>query len=90
MSWHQAYGICETAKQIISKVVLQATRANIQDATSRPDCGILAPVHAMKEAFLKEEAEAVLLVNASNVLTHSTKKPLYPTYRFAHALYQPF
>ena len=65
-------GICETARRIISKAVLQVTRANLQEAAGSLQlcagqiAGIEAAVHAMKEAFLKEETEAVLLADASN------------------------
>ena len=65
-------GICETARRIISKAVPQVTRANLQEAAGSLQlcagqiAGIEAAVHAMKEAFLKEETEAVLLVDASN------------------------
>ena len=67
-------GICETARRIISKAVLQVTRADLQDAAGSLQlcagqiAGIEAAVHTMKEAFAREETEAVLLVDASNPL----------------------
>ena len=64
-------GICETARRIISKAVLQVTRADLQDATGSLQlcAGQIAGIEAaMKEAFSLEETEAVLLVNASNSL----------------------
>ena len=65
-------GVCETARRIISKAVLHVARADLQDAAGSLQlcagqiAGIEAAVHAMREAFLKEETEAVLLVDASN------------------------
>ena len=65
-------GICETGRRVIAIAVLQATRADILDAAGSLQlcagqiAGIGAAVHAMREAFLKEGTEAVLLVDASN------------------------
>ena len=65
-------GICETARRIISKAVLQVTRTDLQDAAGSLQlcagqiAGIEAAVHSMKEAFSSEGTEAVLLVDASN------------------------
>lgn len=65
-------GICETARRIISKAVLSVVKGDLQEAAgSLQLCagqisGIEAAVHAMKEAFLNDETEAVLLVDASN------------------------
>ena len=65
-------GICETARRIISKAVLSVAKGDLQDsAGSLQLCagqisGIETAVHAMKETFLNDETEAVLLVDASN------------------------
>lgn len=65
-------GICETARRIISKAVLHATKADLQDAAGPLQLcagqitGIEAAVHTMKASFQKEDTEAVLLVDASN------------------------
>ena len=65
-------GICETARRIISKAVLSVVKGDLQEAAgSLQLCagqisGIEAAVHAMKEAFLNDDTEAVLLVDASN------------------------
>ena len=77
-------GVCETARRIISKAVLHVARADLQDATGSLQlcagqiAGIEAAVHAMREAFLKEETEAVLLVDTSNAALHNIRH-LYPT-----------
>ena len=64
-------GICETARQIISKAVLSVARADLQAAAGSLQlcagqiAGSEAAIRAMKEAFLNDETEAVL-VDASN------------------------
>ncbi len=65
-------GICETARRIIAKAVLNVTRSDILEATGSiqlcagQTAGTEAAVHAMNQAFQATEAEAVLLVDASN------------------------
>ena len=65
-------GICETARRIIPKAVLFATKGDLQDAAGPLQlcagqiAGIEAAVHAMKASFQNEDTEAVLLVDASN------------------------
>ena len=67
-------GICETARQTISKAVLFATKSDLQDATGSVQlcagqiAGTEAAVHAMRAAFQNGETEAVLLVDAFNSL----------------------
>lgn len=62
--------ICKTARRIVLKAVLQVTRADIQDAAGSLQlcasqiAGIEAAVRSMRE-----DTKAVLLVDASNVLT---------------------
>ena len=57
---------------MISKAVLQVARADLQDSAGSLQlragqiAGIEAAVHATRGAFLKEETEAVVLVDASN------------------------
>ena len=59
-------------RRIISKAILHVARANLQDAADSLQlcagqiAGIEATVHAMREVFLKEETEAILLVDATN------------------------
>ena len=61
----------------------------IHDAASSLQlcAGIEAPVHPMRETFLKKDIEAVLLVDASNAFISLSRKAalfcflkLYPTY----------
>ena len=65
-------GICETARRIVSKAVLSVAKIDLQEAAGSLQlcagqiAGIEAAVHAMKEAFVSEENDAVLLVDASN------------------------
>ena len=65
-------GIDDTARCIIAKAILNITRRDIQDAAgSLQLCagqisGIEAAVHAVRTLFYREEAEALLLVDASN------------------------
>ena len=65
-------GICKTPRRIIAKAILFETKGDLQDATSPKQLcggqigGIEAAVHGMKSLFLKEETEAILLVDASN------------------------
>ena len=65
-------GICETVRRIISKAVLSVTNTDLQEAAGSLQlcagqiAGIEAAVHTMREAFLNEGSEAVLLVDARN------------------------
>jgi len=65
-------GICETARRIISKAVLFALKADIQEAAGPMQlcagqmAGIEAAVHAINASFQCANTEAVLLVDASN------------------------
>ena len=65
-------GICETARRIIAKAVLHVTRDDVLDAAGTiqlcagQTAGTEAAAHAMDQAFQAREAEAVLLVDASN------------------------
>ena len=65
-------GICETPRRIIAKAILFVTRGDLQDAAgSKQLCagqiaGIEAAVHEMKSLFLRDDTEAILLVDASN------------------------
>ena len=65
-------GICETPRRIIAKAVLFVTKGDLQDAAGSMQlcagqiAGIESAVHAMRSIFLKEDTEAVLLVDASN------------------------
>ena len=65
-------GVCETARRIIAKAVLTVISGDIQDAAGSIQLcagqmtGTEAAVHAMNLAFNSEEANAVLLVDASN------------------------
>ena len=68
-------GICETARRIISKAVLSVAKVDLQEAAGSLQlcagqiAGIEAAVHEMKEAFLNDDNDAVLLVDASNAFT---------------------
>ena len=70
-------GIGETARRIISKAILVVTRRDIQDAAGSiqlcagqlSGCG--ASVHPIREAFLKDDTEAALFVDAAMPLTPS-------------------
>ena len=65
-------GICETARRIIAKAILYATKDDVQDAAgARQLCagqiaGIEAAIHSVTNAFHSDDVEAVLLVDASN------------------------
>ena len=65
-------GIGDTARRIIAKAILAATKVDIQEAAgSLQLCagqisGIEAAVHAVDSLFQQEETEAILLVDASN------------------------
>ena len=65
-------GVCDTARSIISKAILTVTKGDLQEATvSLQLCagqvaGTEAAIHAMREAFLHNGTEAILLVDASN------------------------
>ena len=65
-------GICETARRIIAKAILKVIRSDILDAAGSiqlcagQTAGTKAAVHAMNQAFQVNEAEAILLVDASN------------------------
>ena len=73
-------GICETARRIISKAVLFATKGDLQDAAGPLQlcagqiAGIEAAVHAMKASFQNEDTEAVLLVDASNAFNSHNRE----------------
>ena len=60
------------ARRIISKAVLSVAKVDLQEAAGSLQlcagqiAGIEAAVHAMKEAFVGEDDDAVLLVDASN------------------------
>ena len=63
-------GICKTARRIIAKAILSVTNGDIPDAAgSLQQCpgqctGTEAAVHAMRELFIKQSTETVLLVDA--------------------------
>ena len=65
-------GIGDTARRIITKAVLVVVRGDIQDAAgSNQLCagwlsGCEAAVHSVRECFLEDDTEAILLVDASN------------------------
>ena len=74
-------GICDTARQIVSKAVLHITRADLQEAVvplqlcAGQTAGTEAAIHALRASFQQEETEAVLLVdatNAFNALNHES------------------
>ena len=65
-------GIGEIARRIIAKAVLNVTRGDIQDVAGSfqlcagQTAGTEATIHAMNQAYHSDEAEAVMLVDASN------------------------
>ena len=65
-------GIGETARRIITKAILVVTRCDIQDAAGSIQlcagqlAGCEAAVHSIRDAFLEDNTEAALLVDASN------------------------
>ena len=65
-------GICDTARRIIAKAILQVTKSDLQDVTGSLQlcgsqiAGIEAAVHAVRSAFNGDEFQAILLVDASN------------------------
>ena len=65
-------GICETARRIIAKTVLTIVGEDILDAAgcsqlcAGQPSGTEAAVHAVRLAFQEDDAEAILLVDASN------------------------
>ena len=56
----------------MSKAILKVVKGDIQEATGlKPLCteqvsGVEAAIHTARECFLKEDTEAVLLIDASN------------------------
>ena len=101
-------GVCEVACQIVAKAALSVIQDDLQEvAGSRQLCagqiaGVETAVHAVRSSFLREDTEAVLLIDASNAfnsLTHivtlhnirqlcpSFAPILINTYRSAAALY---
>ena len=64
------------ARRIIAKAVLYVTRGDIQDAAGSSQlcagqtAGTEAAVHAMNHAYHSDEAEAVMLVDASEHFSH--------------------
>ena len=65
-------GIGETSRRIIGKAILTTISEDIQDAAgplqlcAGQDAGCEAAVHAMRQLFQSPDAEAVLLVDATN------------------------
>ena len=65
-------GICDTARWIIVKAILQVTKSDLQDVTGSLQlcgsqiAGIEAAAHAVRSAFNNDEFQAILLVDASN------------------------
>ena len=65
-------GVGEVSRRIIAKAVLSIIRVDIQEATgslqlcSGQTSGCEAAVHALNEAYHQDDAEAVLLVDATN------------------------
>ncbi len=73
-------GICDTVRRIVSKAILHITKTDVQEATgARQLCagqtaGIKAAVHSVRESFQSSDAEAVLLVDASNAFNSLNRK----------------
>ena len=101
-------GVCEVACRIVAKAALSVIRDDLQEvAGSCQLCagqiaGVEAAVHAVRSSFLREDTEAVLLIDASNafnslnrmVALHNIRQLcpsfapiLINTYRSAAALY---
>lgn len=65
-------GVCETARRIVAKAILYVTKQDIQEAAgTRQLCGgqiagIEAAIHSVQREYHSEDADAVLLVDASN------------------------
>ena len=65
-------GIGDTSRRIMSKAILKVVKGEIQEATgSKQLCtgqvsGVEAAIHTARECFLKEDTEAILLIDASN------------------------
>ena len=70
----RSIGICETVRRIISKAILHATKADLQEAAGPLQLSagqvarIEAAVQAMKALFQNEHTEAVDASNAFNSL----------------------
>ena len=100
--------MCEVARRIVAKAALSVIRDDLQEvAGSRQLCagqiaGVEAAVHAVRSSFLREDTEAVLLIDASNafnslnriVALHNVRQLcpsfapiLINTYRSAATLY---
>ena len=68
----QPIGICEIARRIISKAILTVIKTDVQKtAGSVQLCveqigGSEAAIHAVREMYMSDEIEAVLLVDAQN------------------------
>ena len=68
----RSIGICETARRIIVKAILYATKGDVQDvAAARQLCagqiaGIETVIYSVTDAFNSDDLEAILLVDASN------------------------
>ena len=64
-------GIGDTSRRIMAKAILKVVKGEIQEATgSKQLCtgqvSVEAAIHTVRECFLKEDTEAVLLIDATN------------------------
>ena len=75
-------GIYETARSIVAKSILYATKGDVQDAAgARQLCagqipGVEAAINSVTDAFHSDDVKAILLVDASNAF-NSLKGKLY-------------
>ena len=72
--WKRLIGIAETHRKIIAKAVLLITRSDLQDAAGpRQLCAwkitsIESAAHGMRALYPCKDTDAVLLVDATNVI----------------------
>jgi hypothetical protein len=79
-------GVCETARRIVAKAILYVTKQDIQEAAgTRQLCGgqiagIEAAIHSVQREYHSEDADAVLLVDASNAFNSLNREAQRPVY----------
>ena len=73
-------GIGDVARCIAGKAILTVTGRDIQDAAGTlqlcagQECGIEAAIHAMHDVYREEDADAILLADASNAFNRLSRE----------------
>ena len=100
--------VCECLRRLVAKAVLSITGPYVREVTgvlqlcAGQDAGIEAAIHAMRDIFIDDETEAILLIDARNAFNNLNRQAalfivnkLYPaigkilinTYRLAADLH---